>query len=708
MDPTTTAPEKRTVDVTVNTTDAPPQATAAAPERSEEWSQSVKETNPWITFPPFPAVPPGVELIPFKDFKPLGIQIVDEPEPGHVEVDGLGIPTVTLRVHHDLTEMEKRKRKNKKKVAADGTVIRQAWYDEWEDNESSRRLSAPIDSSLPRVERLHIATHEFKSGRPLHQNQDLTNLWNHFRVFLGLIASVQPPAARKKIAAINQAMAAQQEAYDDDVDGEDEMPNASAPKERTVLIGDQNESRNASNPLPSSTAEESQKRSEYYREVRNEKSDRFLNDAEKCIKIFLSGYYRDRGMAFSEKSCRDGPILLDFFLKFLLRHRIFPEMEKSLKKAIAVAELAKKELPHTFVLSKTVPDGFSEGCKLLYGSMAQAFVWSHEEEAGDSSDTLEPEAKRQKMEEEMKGVAAEAAVLQAAAGAEQIEVVTEDLMHDMEQEMKDLTAEGVIADKDPSANPDAEAAPVWGEPVPDFNWGAPETAATWDTLPTESPFFKYLGPTALPLTHTTGVIESSTRRIKSVTMPPPSNTQQKKKKKGGKDGEPAPLHDPEAVERELEGTFAKMTLVPWPEWDTYDKSDVVKPRLLRDSRGAAVTDDCEGAEVTPGPGPVHNPFKDEITVYIEPSTVDKIIVGMGIDATWVQLARVDPNVPIELDPRLFNNLWPYGIEKEPGGPGVPVAPTKIWYMEQVRAVHPSFHKEMIPLPTTQDIFGEDA
>ena len=60
-------------------------------------------------------------------------------------------------------------------------------------------------------------------------------------------------------------------------------------------------------------------------------------------------------------------------------------MEKSIKKAIAVAEVARKELPHTFVLSKNVPDGFSEGCKLLFGSMAYVHVWPSKEEGEDSS-----------------------------------------------------------------------------------------------------------------------------------------------------------------------------------------------------------------------------------------------------------------------------------------------------------------------------------
>ena len=36
---------------------------------------------------------------------------------------------------------------------------------------------------------------------------------------------------------------------------------------------------------------------EYRREVRDTRMDRFLNDPEKAIKIFFSGYYRDRGMS---------------------------------------------------------------------------------------------------------------------------------------------------------------------------------------------------------------------------------------------------------------------------------------------------------------------------------------------------------------------------------------------------------------------------
>ena len=43
---------------------------------------------------------------------------------GHVELDSLGIATLTLRVHHDSTAMEEHKRKHAKtKVAVDVLVV---------------------------------------------------------------------------------------------------------------------------------------------------------------------------------------------------------------------------------------------------------------------------------------------------------------------------------------------------------------------------------------------------------------------------------------------------------------------------------------------------------------------------------------------------------------------------------------------------------
>lgn len=121
-----------------------PAAPAPAPVQNTPEVVAPQE-RPWLTFPPFPKALPGVELVPFTAFKPQGIHIVPDPPEGHVEVDALGIPTVALRVQHDLTAMEKRKKKTKNRLGANGIMLRQLWYEEWEEGETFRRTAAPID-----------------------------------------------------------------------------------------------------------------------------------------------------------------------------------------------------------------------------------------------------------------------------------------------------------------------------------------------------------------------------------------------------------------------------------------------------------------------------------------------------------------------------------------------------------------------------------
>jgi hypothetical protein len=109
---------------------------------------------PFITFPPFPKPPPGVTLIPFKDFRARGIQLFAEVVGGQneedIELDGLGIPTVELRVKHSTDECKSntRKRKRKKKTAAaEGAPARKVpWYEEWEEGEDLRITKGKFDS----------------------------------------------------------------------------------------------------------------------------------------------------------------------------------------------------------------------------------------------------------------------------------------------------------------------------------------------------------------------------------------------------------------------------------------------------------------------------------------------------------------------------------------------------------------------------------
>jgi hypothetical protein len=108
-----------------------------------------------LRFPPFPAVPDGVELVPFHSFRPSGIRVPiddDDDDDGYdgrpmsemIECDGLGIPTIPLRVKHAADNMEKKK-KRKKKAGAGTQQVQVApekpekWWEQWEEFEPLRR-----------------------------------------------------------------------------------------------------------------------------------------------------------------------------------------------------------------------------------------------------------------------------------------------------------------------------------------------------------------------------------------------------------------------------------------------------------------------------------------------------------------------------------------------------------------------------------------
>ena len=121
-----------------------------------------------LRFPPFPTVPDGVELIPFHAFRPSGIRVPIDDDGGDgndygdgggggvrrvlltlsedmIERDGMGIPTIPLRVKHAADNLEKKKKKKKKGGAAAQQHVQVAperprtWWELWEELEDIRR-----------------------------------------------------------------------------------------------------------------------------------------------------------------------------------------------------------------------------------------------------------------------------------------------------------------------------------------------------------------------------------------------------------------------------------------------------------------------------------------------------------------------------------------------------------------------------------------
>lgn len=84
-------------------------------------------------------------ITPFKEFKEHGIQIFSGDTDD--EIDGLGIPTVELRVQHETDNCKtdtKRRKKKKEPEAKKKPSVRKTWWELWDEAEDLR-LSGPYD-----------------------------------------------------------------------------------------------------------------------------------------------------------------------------------------------------------------------------------------------------------------------------------------------------------------------------------------------------------------------------------------------------------------------------------------------------------------------------------------------------------------------------------------------------------------------------------
>jgi len=191
--------------------------------------------------------------------------------------------------------------------------------------------------------------------------------------------------------------------------------------------------------------------------------------------------------------------------------------------------------------------------------------------------------------------------------------------------------------------------------------------------------FSLLGPSVFPLTHMTGIVECSTRRVSAVHFPP-----------NYPDGVPLPnlgrgeearegLHwTPSAfgVEVELDARFAKVVLEPWGRVE----GDISGPEIWSTSRGSVIdpnnpskvpTDTASIATRKP-----HNPLTDNITLLVQPSLAETLalVPGLGLGAMWIEIVRQES-----------------GAEAAASGGVAQETPARFWYHEDVTGIFPSFY-----------------
>ena len=356
----------------------------------------------------------------------------------------------------------------------------------------------------------------------------------------------------------------------------------------------------------------------------------------------------------SERNLFIAPTVLHFFLRFMLRNGVFAGFEDhtdNLNRAVAVAELAIEEFPLTAKVARILPSSFDIACKECWGSKGNLSMYISGTVTSASSTVST-------FEEELK--------------ADNVEVVSSDVVLDS------LMAKGVLDD----AFGADDAVNIASPPVDD-PWAAAiipgQTTTSWGDIKVDS-LLTFLGPTHLPLTHTTGVVEFSTRKVKEIFPPEAIRT--------------TPDTPSAAVEQELGSRFARLVMEPWVRTPTDEFIDIVKPIITSSSRGAVVEDPfAEG-----GAADVYNPCRDDLTVLIEPECVVYFHVGLGLCGTWVQIARCED---VESSSATAVDDIPH-VSKHPRD--------CFWYLEDVASIFPSFYTESeveVVLGETSDNDNDD-
>ncbi|KAK0190379.1 hypothetical protein F5146DRAFT_1044021 [Armillaria mellea] len=333
-------------------------------------------------------------------------------------------------------------------------------------------------------------------------------------------------------------------------------------------------------------------------EANNDEKMNFFENPAKSITMFLSYYMINQGFHLDDDKLREIPRVLGFFVKYLIVNNVWPECKASLDRSQSIISIASQELICTSKISKALPDDLNYAFRDYWNINPDAFYG--EPVPNDDSDTAPPGVNDQ-------GIVPEA----AAAEFEQLLKDTnvdlikqEEMGAPVEEESGDLGSEN-----EGNVNDGAAPAPQSG--------GDDSIEQNWSRLG----LMALLGPTALPITHTTGIVEQSMRRIADI-IPLPKDA-------------PALPHakdpSPEAVEAGLERSFTKVVLSPWLGSD--------EPTISSFSKGPVLgKDDIVGDAPPSGPKP-HNPWKDNITIFVGENAAKELRVGMGLGGSWIQMAR---------------------------------------------------------------------
>ncbi|KIY51674.1 hypothetical protein FISHEDRAFT_56575 [Fistulina hepatica ATCC 64428] len=599
-------------------------------------------------FPPFPPRPEGVEIVLFGDFRPGGIAI--DPDTEGFEIDAYGIRTVALQKVHDTDRClsESIFKPPPKPVTGGPARPRQPpWYDVWTGREPVDPIQCDDD-----YDRLVHAIESFERNRKFPQH--VRELWDDFRRYLGVLKYNRPEEKAKNTEILGDE-------EDDDPDVEDMSKDAHLNEDVEVKTSGIEE-------VPGEPMDVVVERA--FGERGKDMLVNFLENPEREIKIYLSHHMRKQGLIWNDSNLKDVPRIICFFLRSLEVNHVFqnPNSSASLVRAQAVTDVALKELPLTAALARALPDDFGMACQSLWGRKALFFFQFQQPHAEDKD--VSP----------MEKVDTTDGTLVEGGGPKGI--------------VEDATGTAETDAPDANTNPDASDSHAngwtgddgWGKGDANGGWLEGNGSASWSDVemnedssetdanrwaaPCTPTLWSLLGPTTFPLTHTTGIVETSLRRAKSIVLPPST---------------PAPSPDVVAL---LAAQLARVVLEPWGEYDEYNV-----PEIRQTSRGAVSLDrPAPGAPKPPSSSKkAHNPWTDEITLLVKPELSETVCVGMGIQGTWVQIVRESDVVAAaaggDAAPTAEKTVAPTSKKKKSK------SPPSYWYFEEMLMVLPSYYAE---------------
>ncbi|KAJ3917669.1 hypothetical protein F5877DRAFT_44197 [Lentinula edodes] len=672
-----------------------------------------------FTFPPFPPVPTGATVISFKDFKENGIKIQEDDYDGP-EVDALGISTVTIEKRHvgDFCKSNTRSAQHVVTTGQESSTggapsVSKTWLQDWEEI-STRKSGEFYDKKENITDRIYQATRAFNAGRAWPKTDRYKRVreqWDQFQLYTGVLNII--PAHKP----VQDSMAlTEDDGFEDDDSGKVEV----STKQYTHQTRTSNESYHQ-DPAPV----QSQKEIDYLRQQLKDRHmnrlNEFLIDPKKGVQVYLSSYMRKQGFHYVDENLSLIPTLTRFYIKFLLKDEVFSvksesEIIASFNQALAIVEIAQTELPLTSQISRCLPwhDMFSGGCEELFkvdNLNVHVPTWANQSNHNLALDVVDGQI-------DINSTAA--ATIASTPDSEEQEaeddIVTPTIEHDLnersvqDQDTLEIATDDVRKWDVGFDKGDTGASAGWGViDSADISWGE-DDLDTWE-IPPPTTLLPILGPTALPLTHTSGVIEWSMRRIRSIVHPDAAAAATTQVSViSTSDGPSA-----EAVEVSLHACLSKVVMEPWIDWETQDEDgDTASPQIKANSRGLvvvydegqgvlyendsdirsnafAVNDDGNTAQSPPVP---HDPLKHSIVLLIEPENAQLLRVGMGLGATWIQIAR-QSDLRSELE---VKDMETTGVVKAPSEACLDesnVVGERFWYLSNLLVVLPSYH---IPSP----------